>query len=389
MFKKVVIPILIVLAAFGVARLMIAMKREAEQVEVQVLPPLVRVHEALIQSHRFEVRSQGTVEPLRTVKLVSEVDGRVVEVSPALKVGGMFREGDVLVRLDARDFELAVTRARAEVESARTRLRVVQAEADVAQTEWADLGRSGVASDLLMRKPQLAEASAAVAGAEAALEKALLDLERTELKAPFDGVVRSENLTVSQFVRRGEEMASLFAVDRVEVKLPVPLYELEFLDLSNIGAPGSPDGPEVVLTASQSGWKGEWIGRVTRVDGEVDPRSRMTHLFVEVDDPYGWNRADSRPALKAGMFVAASVKGRKVSNVFAIPRVAVRGENTLLKVTSDNKLEFAEITSLRKQKDIVVVSAGVANGDRIIVSPMDAPVDGMEVRVLDEEGAEQ
>ena len=285
------------------------------------------------------------------------------------------------MRLDHRDFELAATRARSLVEAARTRFSVVQAEADVARNEWADLGHSQAASDLLMRKPQLAEAAASLEGAEAALESALLDLERTKLLAPFDGRVRTESVEISQFVRRGEEMASLFAIDRVEVKLPTPLYDLRYVDLPSEKGDKLVDGPKVMLTALGSGEAGQWQGTITRVDGEVDNLSRMTHLYAEVFDPYGWNKEGDYLPLKIGMFVAAEIRGKRADGVYVIPRVALRGENVALIVADDNSLKFTNVEILRKQKDSVIVTSGISEGDRVVVSTMDAPVDGMKVRI--------
>jgi RND family efflux transporter MFP subunit len=367
----------LVVAALGVfvAVQLIARRPEVETQVPEPVPPLVRVTTVAPGAERWTVRSQGTVRPRTEVRLVAEVSGRVTEVSPALSAGSFFEAGEVLVRIDARDYQFAEAGAQADVARARLALARAEAEADVARREWDDLG-TGDASELALHGPQLAEARAAVAAAEAALGKARLDLERTEVRAPFGGRVRSERVDAGQFMNRAEELAVVYAVDRAEVRLAVRDAELAALELES--------GPRVNLSADFAGAARTWIGRVVRSEGELDPKSRMVTLIAEVEDPYGVRTEGAGVPLAVGMFVQAEILGRTVEGVIVLPRSALRGADRVLVVDDDEQLWWRAVEVLRTEGERVYVGAGsggLAAGERVCLSPLATVVDGMHVRV--------
>jgi RND family efflux transporter MFP subunit len=340
---------------------------------------------------QLRVESTGTVRPLAEVRVVAEVEGRVLEVSPRLAAGGFVAAGEVLVRIDPRDYELALVRAQADVARAKAALERETAEADVAREQWGDLGR-GEASPLALREPQLAEARADLEAARAALAGAELDLERTTIRAPFDARVRSERVDVGQFVVRAEQLAQLYPTDRVEVLIPVPSAELFALDLPDGDAPG----PEVLLEADWAGAPRRWNGHVARSEGEIDPRTRMVQLVVEVDDPFGRQGApsdgdgDARAGapLELGLFVRATILGRTLADVIALPRSALRRGDTVWVVDDEQRLRLRTVEVARSEGETVFVTAGLEDGERVCLSSLDAPVDGMRVRLEAEEAAE-
>ena len=180
-------------------------------------------------------------------------------------------------------------------------------------------------------------------------------------------------------------MARIYAVDRAEVRLPIPDHELAFLELpltyrgESLEAPG----PEVRLRASFAGGEYVWSGRVVRTEGEIDPQTRMVHAVAQVDDPYGRGEDPDRPPLAVGLFVEAEIEGRLVRDAFVVPGAALRDTNQVLVIDDEDRLRFREVEVLRADRRQVVIGAGLEAGERVCVSPLEAVTDGMRVRVLE------
>lgn len=359
----------------------VALVRTAPRPEArppQPSAPLVRVAPLEPGDVRVTVTSYGTVTPRTETVLAAEVAGRVVGIAPALARGGAFRAGEVLVRLERRDYELARTRARASLAQARMRLAVERASARVAEEEWKLYGK-GEPDPLVLRRPQVAEAEAAAAAAEAALEQAERDLARTEVAAPYDGRVREKLADVGQYVLPGTALARVYASDAAEVRLPVSLEEAGLLDLPE--TPGA-EGPPVALRHRLRGERREWAGRIVRAEAEVDPRTRTLHLVARVDRPRG---ADGNgPPLLPGLFVEAEIEGAVVRSAYEVPRFALREGNRLLVVDRDSRLRLRPVEVVRAGVRTAVLRGGVEPGDRVCLSPVDVPVDGMAVRTVGE-----
>lgn len=386
-WQKIIPPVMVILICAVAFQLMIKYRRRVTPNPVAFTPPVVEVASLNRVDFPLRVTSQGTIEAATALRLVSEVDGRLVTVSPSLKAGGYFDRDDLLVAIDSRDYDLAVTRAEAQVASAQLRLATVEAEAAVAMKDWEEVGRVGEASSLLLRQPQLAEARSGLAAAEADLEKAKLDLSRTRIVAPFKGRVRMATAEVGQFVRRGEEVASVFGIERVEVRLPLPLADMEFLDLpSERTVQAFQDRPvRVTLTGRFGRREHEWFGEVVRVDGEVDRQSRMTSVTVAVENPYTVGATTDAPPLRVGMFVEATIEGRIAKGVYVVPRDALKGEALAFAVDREGLLRYRELGILRRDRAQVLVESGFEVGDRLCLSAVDVPQDGMPVTIVTED----
>ncbi|MEE8524789.1 MAG: efflux RND transporter periplasmic adaptor subunit, partial [Thermoanaerobaculia bacterium] len=250
---RAALPLAIVMVGiFGFMALMRSKPRVDRQ-EPEVIPPLVRVVAVEKRDVTLSVAAQGTVRPRTQTTLAAQVAAEVVAVAPAFEVGGFFDRGETLVTLDGRDYEVAVERMKAQVAQSRLRLAQEEAEASVAEREWRDLG-AAEADPLVLRQPQLEEARAALAAAEAELRKARLDLDRTRITAPFAGRVRTKEVDLGHYLTPGRPVATMHAIDYAEVRLPVPDRELAFLDLGlAFGGSGVSAGPEVTLSATLRG----------------------------------------------------------------------------------------------------------------------------------------
>lgn len=387
LFLRIVIPVLVLGGAGYVTYMLIQSRPAPPTREAEVVLPLVETMNATLERVALRVRAEGTVAPTMVTEMVPEVAGRVIEVSGSLVVGGFFEEGDVLLRLDPREYELAVTRSRAAIAQANLRLETELQEARVAEREW-ELLDVGPPTALALREPQIAEAQAALASAEASLHQAEYDLERTVIRAPYAGRVRSESVDVGQFVQRGTPVASLYSVDAAEIRLPIPDAELQYLDLPlayRNRENSATDLPRVIVRARFAGEEFEWNGRIVRTEGVIDPETRQVHAIARVDDPYAAGADPDRPPLAVGMFVEAEIIGRTSAPVAVLPRTALRSGNTVLVVDEENRLRFRDVVVFREERDRVLLSEGVTAGDRVVRSPLENAVDGMKVRTPDSE----
>ena len=382
---RVLLPVVVVLAAIGAAAAMVSRRPEPETRAPVVPVPQVRVTRVHKSDVRLTVTSQGTVKPRTESQLVPEVAGRIIWVSPSLVAGGFFEASQVLARIDPHDYQQAIVRSEADVATARLRLAQEKAESRVARREWEELGK-GDPGALTLREPQLADARAALAAAEANLETAKRNVERTELRAPYAGRVREKMVDVGMFVSTGTTVASVYAVDVAEIRLPLPDEELAYLDvpLHYRGSAQSGSAPRVIIRAEFAGRTHEWEGRIVRTEGEIDPMTRMVHLVAEVRNPYARGADPDRPPLAAGMYVEAEIEGREVADVARLPRQALRGRNQVLVIDDSSTLRFRTVDVLRATSTEILVRDGLDAGEAVCLSPLEAVTDGMQVRTVEE-----
>lgn len=357
-----------------------ATKNEIVDEEKTAQARVVRAVEAIPATRQIKVESQGAVNPRVRILLQAEVAGRVIEVSDSFVAGGSFNKGDVLVKIDPRDYELAVVRAEARVAEASQRLMREEAESDQARKEWEELG-SGEASPLVLREPQLMEAQARLKSARADLSEARLRLERTEIKAPFDGRVIGKNFDVGQVVAPGaganNKNAGIYDVNSLEVRLPLTDRQISLLNLPMGQAMADVDLPRVTLRTTFAGVEQEWAGRIVRTEGRIDSESRVLYAVASVDEQL----SKSGVPLTTGMFVQAEISGRSFDDVVAIPREAVRQDGSVLIVGTDSRLHFRDVTVLQSTRDTSFVRLEISDGERICTSPIDTPTENMPVTV--------
>jgi len=380
---KIILPIGVLLLGVAMAVAIVKARPTVDRQESAALPPLVRVMEAQPQGLELVVHSQGTVRPLVGSTVAAQVAGRIDWVSPAFAEGGFFSKGDKLVQIDPRDYELAVSQADAQVAQAQVRLQLERAEAELAHEEWQELG-TGDGSPLALREPQLAEARASVQAADAALQKAQLDLERTAIRAQFDGRIRSKLVDLGQFINRATPVANVYSTSAAEIRLPVRKDELIFVGLgpslrldSNDGA-----GPEVVLRAQIGRLDYVWTGQIVRTGSEFDASTRMLPLFARVEDPLRLQPGAIGEPLPIGLFVEAEIGGIELQDIFVLPRSAVREGSQVLIVDEESRLRIRNVEIVRAERDQVLVQSGLAPNDLVCISQIDTVVDGMQVRTL-------
>ena len=380
---KAILPVAVVTFGALSAYVLISARSEVVVAPPEVPPPLVRAMPVDIKDVQLKVLAQGTAAPRTRTSLVSQVAGQIISVSPAFANGGFFKAGDVLVTIDPRDYELAVDRARAVVAQAEVRLAREEEEAELAMQEWQRLG-NGEATDLALRKPQLEDARATVQAARASQEQARLALERTRIRAPYEGRVLSKIVDLGQFVNPGAPVARIYAVDYAEIRLPVPHEQLAYLDLVyNARSELEPASrPKALVHAVFAGAPQTWEGEIVRIEGEIDARTRMVNLVARVVAPYDQDGDPVRAPLFAGLFVEVEILGRVARDVAVVPRTALRGTDQVLVIDEDSRLRFRRVDLLRLEAENALIRSGLGGGERVCVSTLDAVVEGMQVRIL-------
>jgi RND family efflux transporter MFP subunit len=361
-----------------------ASKPEMERRKPPVPVPMVRTMAVKTGPQKVYIQGEGTVGPLREINLVPQVGGKVVYASPSMVNGGVFRKDDLLLRIDPVDYQLAVTLARAKVKDAESRLQVAEEEAAAARDEWRLLyeGSSKENSKpppLVAKEPQLAAAKAELEADEADLRKALLNLERTELKAPFNGRVGEENVDIGQYVSAGQSLGSLYSTEAAEIVVPLEGEALFWFDVPGFTSRDG-RGAAALIKADVAGRELNWTGKVVRTEGKLDERTRMINVVVRVEQPYA-----KKPPLVFGLFVEVKIEGRMIPNGAVIPRAGLHQGDIVWIVGEDSRLQFRQVEVGRIQGDEVVITGGLEDGERLVITPLKAVTDGMTVRVVGEE----
>ena len=386
-FLRVLPPLIVICLAFGICYWLYWSQPEPRKFPQREVVPEVQVNVLRPQAYQVWLSSQGTVQARTSSTLVSQVRGEVTWVSPSFRAGGFFEEGEVLLQIDPRDYRMEVTVAEAGLAQAEFRLSEEQANATQAISDWKRLQPDTEPNDLVMRKPQLRQAEANVESARARVEIAKLNLERTKISVPYAGRLLSKNVDVGQFVSPGNMLAEIYAVDYAEIRLPLSERQFAFIDLEESYRGEDvekTDGAEVFLTWSVGNESHEWKGRIVRAEGALDARSRQLFIVAQVDNPYG-KQIDGKPPLKVGSFVQANIRGKLLEGMFVIPRELYRKNEYVLVVDKENKLRRRQITVEWGDEQNLVVSGGLEAGERICLTPMNFPVDGMTVAIVEED----
>jgi len=358
------------------------LKENGPEADKEVAPrviPVVRVLQVKAATERLTISTQGRVEPVRRTQAASEVMGRVVLVSPKFKAGGRFPRNEVMLEIDSADYVSAHASAQSSLADAKLSLVQEEARAEQAQRDWQKLGR-GEPSDLVIRKPQIASARARISAAEAAVGKAMRDLERTKLRAPYDCRVQATYTDLGSYIMTGARLADLYSVDAFEVRVPVTLEELGYIDKDEI------IGAKVLTRAVIGGKERQWQGAIVRSEGQVDRETMTMYLVVSIKA----NKEAGQYALPPmGLFVQAEIQGKTLERVTRIPRSALRSDHSLFVVNAGNQLEIIPVKVARTLTHSVLVSEGLKDGSRIIVSPMETPVPGMQLAVEEDEATDE
>ncbi len=370
LFAKILLPLLVLAMCGMAARAMIDNRPEPTTRPSFKSSTAIEATRVEPESYTVTLNTRGEVGSANAGTLVAEVDGGITEIADNFVVGGSFRQGDVLARVDPRDYEIELTLARANYAQVQAVLAEEQARAEQAADDWKTLGRKGTPSDLTLRKPQLAAARANLEGALGQVQRAELNLDRTNIRAMYDGRVRSKQVSLGQYVNRGSALGEIFSTGSAEIRLPFSSNQLQHIDLDTSIANRTP----VQLTASVGGTEAEWSATLVRAEG-IDATNRQFYVIARIDNPYVLEKP-----LRVGQYVEAKVTGNTLDNVFVIPRSALREDKHVLIVDEIGTLQTREVVVAWKDADVAVINSGLESGDILNITSLGSVTNGTRVK---------
>lgn len=378
---KRILPLIVILILAGLAMLVYTNPPDVRRGPAPQ-PSRINVDTMTIVAtpYRVMVESYGRIRPRTQSTLQSQVSGEVVWLAPDFRAGGFFEKGDELIRLDSRDYAAEVAQAEATVMSARQQLAEELARAEQAAADWRRLGNTGTAPALVLRKPQLASVKAALASAEAGLVKARLNLERTHIRAPYAGRVLEKGVDLGQIVGSSTTLAEIYAVDYLEVRLPLQSRDLGYVDLPEEYRFDQTGGsqPKVELISDLIR-REAWSGRIVQTEGAIDADSRQLYVLAQLDDPYG-EKAIDRVPLKVGQYVAAKIEGVEVPEAIVIPNRAIYQGSYVYRVV-DGVLQRQPIRIDWQNETEALIGEGLSPNDQVVLTSLGQVVSGTAVMV--------
>lgn len=359
-----------IVGIFALIMFMGSMRPNLERQAPDIAPPTVFYTIAETQSVTLDVSAQGEVRPRTDINLTAQVSGQIVSTSDAFVNGGAFKKGDTLIQIEDAPYRAAAA-------AARSRLAQEEAEAALARRDYEDLGLDEDPTELALRIPQLEQA-------RAEYEAARLNLERTTIRAPFDGRVRERIAGVGQYVAPGAQLGRIFSTDVAEIRLALTDNDLAKLGLPfAFTATDDNPGPLVQMSAFIANKNHEWTGRIARTEGAIDPATRQVFAIAVVDDPYGEGAAEDGTPLAMGLFVDAHIVGKPYENAIVLPRSALYGRDTVYVIKDDNTLEARTVSIVSADRDTITLASGVNPGERVVTSPLRGADNGDEVTPTD------
>ncbi len=378
---QIVLPLLIIcLAIVGAYHLKNSGKKTRKRPPakmtslVQVLP-LRRSNENII------IRTMGTVVPARELVIKPRVPGEITDIHPEFIQGGFLKTGQEILRIDPEDYKLVIIKKHSQVANALYALKLEMGHQDVAKREWEIYNGKKSAgkldTELALRKPHLKKARADLAAARADLKQAELNLARTQISAPFNAVVRVKYVEKGTQVSAQEKLAELVGTDFYWIQVSVPIDRLRWITIpQENGKPGSS------VRILYGGGNYERTGAVVKLLSDLETEGRMARILVSVQDPLDLENSEiNRPPLLIGEYVRVEIQGQEIENVFRIPRTALRDDSSVWIAGDDGKLSIHHVEALWRDSETVLLQDGLKQGDKLIISELAAPINGMPLRI--------
>ena len=375
MIKKLK-PLFILLGAFALSYLLWFLGQVQPDPVEELPPPDVFVEILTPKDFQVQISSNGTTTPLTQTVLTAEVGGEVIYRSKKFAEGASVIEGEILAKIDDTDLQLQYKNALLQLANAEVQYSLQLAEAEVAKKAWDKIG-DGVASDLTLKKPQLKQAEAFLEVAKAQVSSAAKKLNKTEIIAPYAGRIQNVNIDLGTTIIPGQPVGAMYTSSEIEITLAVKDNDLQFLSIPMDGRKLNPsEQASVVIESFYKGKTQSWNGKLERVDGVIDPVTRMINLiavfkndFIETD----------KPNLPIGLFVEAKIDGITLKNIFEIPINSISENNEVYIVDKDNQLELRKLTILKKYSEFVIIKDGLKAGERIVTSKLSTASNGIKV----------
>ncbi len=370
----------VVLASLFLAVMMNVLQPDAEKAsepEAAIAVKTAIVKKAQLAMH---VESQGIVAPRTRTRIISEVSGLVLDVADAFVVGGTFKSGDMLLKLDPTDYEVALQRAKAKVISFKALMELENARSVQAEKEWGMTGRPTSEAPLLaLRRPYLLEAEANLLQAKAEVRQAEIKLSKTIIRASYAGMVSQKLADIGQFVTMGTAIGETFAIDFVEIRLPLSEKDLTMMD--GLSSQAELRQKQITLTGTVDGIVTSWLATLARSEGVVDELNRSQYIVARVADPYGLSGSERNVPLRVGTFVKASIQGKVLKDVFKVPRSALLEGSRIGLVDDQALLKIIPVEVASTDDNHYYISEGLQDGHQIVTSALGTPIEGLKLRI--------
>ncbi len=380
------LPLLVLIIALLAARYISNNKPEVQLRPAEPLAKLsVEIQPLSLQNYQASVSSYGNIQAHTETKLIAQVAGIITYVSDNFREGAFFEKGEVLVRIDPRDYQNAITIAEADLQTSRLEFAEEQAKVTQALRDWERLGKGQAPNDLVLRKPQLAAKQAAVDSAKAKLSRAKLDLERSIIRAPYAGRILDKQMELGEYLSSGKTLANSYAIDYLEVRLPISLHQQTIVAIpenfrqSQVGQ--SP--PLVKLSTSYGNEQYQWQAKLVRSEAALDTASRQLYVVAQIDDPFGPEN-ESKPALKIGQFVRADIQGKQLKQVFVIPRSALYNDQQVV-ILQDGLLQRKDVHVVWQDAEHFVIDSGIEAGQHLVITPLGRVISGTPAEAAEQQ----
>ena len=368
---KKYIGLIILVLSIVIAGILIKSRSVAVAEEKKIDIPYVKTMMIFPRTVKATISSQGIIQPESELNLLSELTSRVEWISGKMEAGSSFKKGDTLLLLDKRDYELALISAESQVLNAKVNLEREEAESDLAKKEWKRVG-AGSGSDLALRKPQMAQAKATYAAAQATLEQAKRNLSRTVFIAPFDGRVRNSRIELGSTVFPGTLIGNIYATNAYEIRLPIADQDVFFSGLEFNGQKIKDNKRlDVIIIQGDN----QWPAKVIRTEAEIDPITRMMAVVAKIEN------IDSQmytTPLAVGQFVQAKISGIELNKISVLPRSSVRNE-TVWVVDEQMTMQNRSVEVIRNESEFALIGEGFEVGDKLLTSRVSSLVNGLKV----------
>lgn len=381
-FIKVLLPLLVLIAGIAGAAYIKDTGPEPRKRRPRKIDPMVQVLTVHPSTEQVIVQAMGTVIPAREIILKSRVSGQIISVHPEFTEGGFLKNNQEILQIDPEDYRLEVIKRESQVANANYALKLERGHQEVAKREWEMLNRGKPASpddiELALRRPHLRKAQADLAAARAELKQAKMNLDRTKIVAPFNAIVRTKSVEQGSQVSAQDKLAELVGVDEYRIMVSIPLDRLKWLRIPR--KTGEPGAKVRILYGNGSVYERE--GTVIKLLSDLESEGRMARLLVSVKDPLDITEPpeNHRPPLLISEYVRVEIYGTELENVFRIPRPALRDGGNVWIADPENRLRIRQAHTIWRDMETVFVRNGLHDSDRLILSDLSAPVDGMALQ---------
>jgi RND family efflux transporter MFP subunit len=383
--KKLLLPVVILIITLVSFKFIMGNPPQAQRgFTPKVAKIVVETLQLELQQYQVQVDSYGVVKPRTRSMLVAQVSGQITEISAQFREGGFFNRGEVLVQIDNRDHLADVKTAQANILTAQQTLLEEEARAQQAITDWQRLGNGQQASILVLRKPQLEAAKAKVLSAQAAFEKAQLNLERTQVKAPYAGRILSKSVDVGQVVGNNSQLAEIYATDKVEIRLPIRNKDLGLVDLpEQFRDVGTIElGSKVIFQSDLVGQQ-NWLGNLVRTEGAIDANAQQLYVVAQINDPYKATSTNKYP-IKIGQYVKAQITGRALQNVLVVPNSTIY-QGSYVYIVENGVLKRKDVELRWQNSQQSIITKGLEAGEQLVLTPLGQVSSGTPVSIKGDE----